>query len=412
MDPTRDPVIDPARLWTTLTEISRFGATQGGGLDRLAAGDHDRDARDYLVAAAGDHTVDVDPVGNVFVTRQGTEPDLAPVLIGSHLDSQPKGGRFDGTYGVVAGLEVLRALDDAGVRTSRSIVLANWTNEEGARFSPSMLGSAVHTGRHDLADALSRTDAEGRTLGAELERIGYRGTGTGPRSVHRAFEAHIEQGPVLEAEGIDIGVVTGVAGLHWCDIVVRGRSGHAGTTPAADRQDALVAASRVVLALDQLTSQDPDLRVTVGELGVLPNSRNAIPGEVRLAVDLRHQDSAALDEVVAGLDALVTHAVGTDGTTASVETVLSQPPTVFDPGTVDLVRTTAERLGYSSTDLVSGAGHDSVHLAHVTRAGMIFIPCVGGVSHREDEDITPQWAAAGAAVLLHAALTAAREEDA
>lgn len=411
MDATSEAVIDAERLWTALEEVSRFGATEGGGLDRLAAGEADRAARDYLVAAAGPHTVTVDAVGNVFITREGTEPHLTPVLLGSHLDSQPKGGRYDGTYGVIAGLEVLRALDDAGVSTPRSIVLANWTNEEGARFSPSMLGSAVHAGRHDLDEALARRDADGVTLGAELERIGYRGTGTGPRAVHRSLELHIEQGPVLEAEGLDIGVVTGVAAIHWCDILLRGRSGHAGTTPAAVRRDALVGASRIILALDDLSAQDPDLRVTVGELRLLPNSRNAIPGEVRLAVDLRHQDGAALAEVAARLVPLVTSAVGPDGPAVEVETVLTQPPTVFDAGTVELVRQTARALGYTSTDLASGAGHDSVHLAHLTRAGMIFIPCVDGVSHREDEDITPQWASAGAAVLLHAALRAAREAE-
>ncbi|MFD1505709.1 Zn-dependent hydrolase [Georgenia yuyongxinii] len=407
------PAIDPTRLWASLTEISRFGATVRGGLDRLALGDHDRAARDYLVAQARHHGYDVivDALGNIFITRAGARPDLTPVLLGSHLDSQPSGGRFDGTYGVIAGLEVLRALDDADVTTLRPVVLANWTNEEGARFSPSMLGSAVYAGRHDAGAALARSDADGATIGAELARIGYAGTGAGPARVHRSLELHIEQGPVLEDRGLDIGVVTGVYGIHWLDVVVRGRSGHAGTTPAGSRQDALVAASRIVLAVDELTAAEPELRATTGEVRVWPNSRNAIPGEVRLALDLRHPAEETLARVERALSEQVAEIAARSGVTATVTPVLSQPPTQFDGGTVALVREVAAERGYSATDLVSGAGHDSVHLAHVTRAGMIFIPCVGGVSHREDEDIRPEWALTGADVLLHATVRAAAEES-
>lgn len=409
----RAPEVDATRLWATLDAVSRFGATPRGGLDRLAAGDHDKDARDFLVAEAErrGYTAAVDPVGNIFVTRPGARPDLAPVLVGSHLDSQPLGGRFDGTYGVIAGLEVLRALDDAGVVTPRPIVLADWTNEEGARFSPSMLGSAVHAGRYDLDAALARTDADGATLGGELARIGYAGTGTGPARVHRALELHIEQGPVLEDEGIDIGVVTGVYGIAWLDVTVRGRGGHAGTTPMTTRHDALVVASRIVVAIDELALAEPGLRATVGEVRVSPNSRNAIAGEVRLALDLRHPDGDVLARAVEAVTETAAQIAAAAGAEAAVEPVLSQPPTRFDDATVALLREVAARLGHSHTDLVSGAGHDSVHLAHVAPTGMIFIPCVGGVSHREDEDIRPEWAVNGARVLLRAVLRSATEED-
>lgn len=407
----REPAVDAARLWRTLTEVSAFGATAAGGLDRLAASDDDRQARDYLVTAARaqGYDVAVDAVGNLFITRPGTDTSLDPVLLGSHLDSQPKGGRYDGTYGVIAGLEALRALDDAARATTRSVVLANWTNEEGARFSPSMLGSAVHTGRYDTAAALARTDRDGLTLAGELERIGYAGTGTGPQRVHRSLELHIEQGPVLEAQDVAIGVVTGVYGLTWLDVTVRGSSGHAGTTPAADRADALVAASRLVVAIAGLADADPQLRATVGEVRVSPNSRNAIPGEVTLAVDLRHPDQAGLDRAAQAVETLASGLATQPGVRASATRVLDQPPTRFDESTVELVREAARSRGLSHLELVSGAGHDSVHLAAVARAAMIFIPCVAGVSHREDEDIRHQWAVDGAQVLLAATLRAAEE---
>lgn len=401
------PAIDGARLLRTLAEISTFGTTAAGGLDRLAAGDHDRHARDYLVAAGRERGYDVavDPIGNVFLTRRGTDPTLDPVLIGSHLDSQPLGGKYDGTYGVVAGLEVLRALDDAGTATDRPVVLADWTNEEGARFSPSMLGSAVHAGAHDLDDALARQDADGATLGEELTRIGYAGTDAGPARVHRSFELHIEQGPVLEAQHVQIGVVTGVYGLCWLDLTVRGASGHAGTTPAALRSDALVAASRLVVAIAALAEEDPQLRATVGEVRVTPNSRNAIPGEVRLAVDLRHADDAALVRAAGAVEELAAGAA----LDVDVARVLTQPSTRFDEETTAIVREAADSLGKSHLELVSGAGHDSVHVAGRWPTAMIFIPCVDGVSHREDEDIRPEWAVDGAEVLLAATLRAATE---
>ncbi|MFJ3673266.1 Zn-dependent hydrolase [Streptomyces sp. NPDC090106] len=407
--------VDSERLWNSLREVSAFGATPGGGLDRLALGDHDRAARDHLVAAARERgwAVAVDPVGNVFVTRQGTEPDLPPVLIGSHLDSQPLGGRYDGTYGVHAGLEVLRALDDAGVATRRSLVLADWTNEEGSRFSPSMLGSAVYSGAHDLDAALARTDTSGATLGGELARIGYAGAWGGvPRRLHRALEVHIEQGPVLEAEGVDIGVVTGVYGIRWYDVSVRGEGGHSGTTPMALRRDALVAAGAVVRAVSELADRlSPELRATTGEIVVSPNSRNSIPGSVRLALDVRHPEDAVLDRAERALEELTADVARATGTEVTIEPVLSQPPTVFDPRAVAGVRAVAERLGLSNRDLVSGAGHDSVHLARVTPTAMIFIPCVGGISHHESEDIRHQWAVDGANALLHAALDAAQESE-
>ncbi|HMR50555.1 MAG TPA: Zn-dependent hydrolase [Arachnia sp.] len=407
--------VNRERLLDTQERFAAFGATAGGGLNRLTLDDHDRRARDELrdLAQERGYRVDVDAVGNIFVTRPGTDESLPVVLIGSHLDSQPFGGRFDGTYGVLAGLEVLRSLDDAGVRTRRGITLVDWTNEEGSRFSPSLLGSSVFSGTLPLDEALERTDSAGIRLGDELERIGYAGTYEASRlRIHRAFEAHIEQGPLLEEAGTDIGVVTGIQGIRQYDVAIQGEPRHAGTTPHDRRKDALVAAARLIAAVEELAERlGPDLRATVGELRIAPNSRNVVPGHALLLLDVRHPDDDVLDRAEEGLRDAVARLSARTGLPAEMRTVLRVAPTRFDADSVSLVRVAAEALGLSHAPLASGAGHDSMRLAPLAPTAMVFIPCVDGISHAEAEDIRDEWAVNGADVLLTAVARAAEEEE-
>lgn len=404
------------RLLETLTGFATYGATPAGGLNRLALSDADTWARDELCEQSrlAGYQVRVDAVGNIFITRPGLDHG-STVLMGSHLDSQPFGGRFDGTYGVLAGLEVLRALDDAAVTTARDITLVDWTNEEGARFSPSVLGSSVFAGVMPLAQALARTDAEGKTLGDELERAGYAGDFDSTElSIHQAFEAHIEQGPVLEETGTDIGVVTGIQGLRWFDITVRGESRHAGTTPRNRRKDALAGAAQIIDWTDRLPDliNDAAIRATIGELRVHPNSRNVIPGATELFADFRHPEAATLERVARLLEAQADRVRVERGLSVELEQVLDVAPTRFPEEVVGRVRAATESLGLSHRDIASGAGHDSMNIARLAPTGMLFIPCVNGLSHTEAEDIRPQWAINGANVLLNAVLASANEPEA
>ncbi|WP_053384655.1 M20 family metallo-hydrolase [Leucobacter celer] len=399
--------IDAARLWSTLAETSAFGGTDRGGLHRLALSDADAAVRAWLAATAraAGWNVQGDEIGNQFIVKPGADPYLPPVLIGSHLDSQPLGGRYDGVYGVLAGLEVLRSLADHGIAHERTIILANWTNEEGARFSPSMMGSAVFTGALPLREALARTDADGATVAAALAGIGADSAAATNRptaaGLHATVEIHIEQGPHLEASGTDIGFVTGVQAIRWLDVRVAGASGHAGTTPIEHRSDALVAGARLVDVVARLgDTVDPEIRPTVGELTVLPNSRNVIPGEARLAIDLRHPDAEALDRAELQIRDAAVRIGGETGTSVDIEVVLVQPAVTFDTAVLGTIRRAAERLGLSGTELVSGAGHDAMQLASHVPTAMIFIPCVDGISHAEAENITPEWSANGARVLF------------
>ncbi len=405
---------DPDRLWQTLMDISSFGATEQGGLDRLTLSQADFDARDYLIEQAREdnYSVSVDPIGNLFITRKGSDPDLAPILVGSHIDSQPAGGRFDGTYGVIGALEALRALDDHGVVTRRTIVLVDWTNEEGARYRPSMLGSQVFAGKLTVDEALDVTDSEGisvrKALGGwqpQLRATDYRVT-----DFAAAFELHIEQGPALEDLGTDIGVVTGVQGIRWVDIAINGRGGHAGTTPHSARYDALVAASELVLAVDELPSAiSPDLRATAGRLLIHPGSRNSIPGRVSVEVDLRHPEPAVLDRAIDLLSGACARVSQRRGVEVQINEQLSQLPVSFDPGVLSHIELAISRLGLTGKHMASGAGHDSMQLAPHIPTAMIFIPCVGGISHDEAEDISPEWAANGVNVLLNALERAANQ---
>ena len=404
----RNLTIDGARLWDSLMEMAKIGATPKGGVCRLALTDLDRAGRqlfiDWCVAAGC--TISVDRVGNMFARRPGRDLARPAVMTGSHLDTQPTGGRFDGIFGVLAGLEVVRTLNDRGIATEAPIDVAVWTNEEGSRFSPAMMGSGVHAGIFPLADILEKRDMDGRRFGDELARIGFAGPDEpGSRAVGAYFEAHIEQGPILEAEERTIGVVTGSQGQRWYEVTVRGQEAHAGPTPMSRRRDALVGAARMIDLVNRIGRERPPYAcATVGVIQSKPNSRNTIPGEVFFTVDFRHPD----DDVLSTMDTLLKTgcaAIAAEGgLEVSIVDFWYAPPTPFEPRLVAAVRAGAARHGYSHRDIVSGAGHDAVYMAKVAPAAMIFIPCIGGISHNEVEDAKPSDIEAGANVLLHAML--------
>ncbi len=393
-------------------EMARIGATEKGGSCRLALTDLDREGRDLFVrwCEAAGCTVSVDAMGNIFARRPGRDDDLAPVMTGSHLDTQPTGGRFDGVYGVLAGLEVIRTLNDHGIETEAPVEVVVWTNEEGARFAPAMIGSGVFAGVFELDTAYGLSDGEGRTLGAELERIGYKGEAAcGGRPVGAYFEAHIEQGPILEAEGQAVGVVTGAQAQRWFDVSVRGRESHAGTTPMDRRRDALGGAAKLITEVERIaTARPPHAVSTVGHMQVAPNSRNTIPGSVFFTVDLRHPEDEALLAMAGELRAACARVGAEGGLEIAAEEMTYMPPVVFDPECVAAVRRGAGALGYGHRDIVSGAGHDACYINRVAPTAMIFVPCKDGISHNEVESAEPDDLAAGCNVLLHAVLERAR----
>jgi N-carbamoyl-L-amino-acid hydrolase len=398
-------------------DLARVGATPRGGNCRLALSPLDGKGRDLVVGwmrAAG-LAITVDQVGNIFGVRPGRDPTRRPVMTGSHIDTQPTGGRFDGCYGVLAGLEVMRTLNDRGVTTEAPLALAIWTNEEGTRFVPVMMGSGVHCGVFPLETALSATDADGLAVRDELAAIGYAG-GAPIGTVQAAsyLEAHIEQGPVLEAEETVIGVVTGSLGLRWYDVRVGGMEAHAGPTPMALRRDALYAATHLMQAVVDIAN-DPEFaplgRGTVGVVKVHPASRNVIPGRVDFTVDLRHEDAALLERMEQRFRAAAAALASgeTTGTPVAVEITDVQqfPPTPFDRALVERVRSEARARGSSHRDIVTGAGHDAVYMARIVPTAMIFVPCKDGISHNEVEDADPRHLEAGANVLLGAMLAEA-----
>lgn len=398
--------VSEKRLWDSLMAMAMIGPGLAGGNRRLALTDADRKARELFIGwceAAG-AAVTIDTVGNVFARRPGTDDSLPPVVIGSHLDTQPTGGRFDGVLGVLGGLEILRTLNDLGLRTRHPIEVVDWTNEEGARFAPAMIGSGVFAGVYGEDLAHAARDAEGRTFGDELRRTGFAGkTPSGGRTFRAYFELHIEQGPILESEGMSVGVVTGAQGVRWYDVTFTGLAAHAGTTPMARRRDALLGAARLVEGVHQIAlSAAPTGVGTVGILTASPGSRNVIPDAALVTVDLRHPDAATLATMGTRLRMAATEIGGELGLGVEVREVLDYPPVVFDAGCVGAVRDAARGLGYRHRDLVSGAGHDACNIARVAPAAMVFCPCVGGISHNEAEDIRPDWAKVGAEVLLHA----------
>lgn len=400
--------VDKNRLWTSLMELAEIGATEKGGVCRLALTALDGQGRDLFVRWAEEAgcTVRVDEIGNIFARRAGEDDSLPPVMTGSHIDTQPTGGKFDGNYGVLAGLEVVRRLNDFEIRTQAPIEVVVWTNEEGSRFVPVMMGSGVFAGVFDLNDILQQADAGGHRVGDELKAIGY--AGTVPASafpIKANFELHIEQGPILEATNTRVGVVTGALGQRWYDVVVRGMEAHAGPTPMDLRKDALLAAAGLIQQINHIAvSRGPDARATVGWLDVFPNSRNVIPGTVKFSVDLR----AASDDVLTAMnDDLVATCKATeevDGVHVEVEQVVYFEPQPFDAAMVASVRKACENLGLSHRDIVSGAGHDAIYLARVTSTAMIFVPCKDGISHNEIEYASPEQVEDGCNVLLHAML--------
>src|SRR5438094_6451108 len=411
--PIRNLQVNGERLWASLMELAQIGATPKGGVCRLAASDLDGEARRLFSRwcdAAG-CTVRVDQIANIFAHRPGRNLSLPPVMTGSHLDTQPTGGKFDGAYGVMAGLEIVRSLNDLGYETEAPIEIVAWTNEEGSRFSPAMVGSGVFTGVFTLDAALATPDnnAADLTLGGELERIGFAGPApVGGRQVAAYFEAHIEQGPILEAAGLPIGIVTGAQGQRWYEITVTGQEAHAGPTPMPRRRDALVGAARMIDAVNRIGhAHAPYACATVGFVQVSPNSRNTIPGRVFFTVDFRHPQ----DDVLSAMDAELRAACAAAATTQSLEVDVAEfwyfPPTPFDPELVGRVREAALAQGYPNQDIISGAGHDAVHMARVAPSAMIFVPCVGGISHNEIEDAKPEDLTAGCAVLLNAVLESA-----
>jgi beta-ureidopropionase / N-carbamoyl-L-amino-acid hydrolase len=400
--------IDRDRLWRSLMELAKIGATEKGGVCRLALTDLDRQARDLFRqwGEAAGCTISVDKMGNIFARRAGKDDSLPPVMTGSHIDTQPTGGKFDGNYGVMAGLEVIRTLNDFNYETTRPIEVVVWTNEEGSRFAPAMVASGVFAGVFDLDYGLSRKDVDGKTMGEELKSIGYAGEATcGGRPVAAFFEAHIEQGPILEAEGKTIGVVEGVQGIRWYEITLTGQEAHAGPTPMPRRKDALLGASRMVQAVNWIgLSNLPNACATVGMLQVSPNSRNVIPGKVFFTVDFRHPDAEVLKRMGDAARAEFEKIAAEIGLGLDFKEIWYSPPVVFADECVSAVQQAAQDLGFSHRGIISGAGHDAVYLSRVAPTGMIFVPCKDGISHNEIEDAKPEELAAGCDVLLRAIL--------
>ena len=401
-------VINGDRLWGELMETGAIGATSKGGLCRLTLSEADRQVRDWFKARAEalGCEVTVDDMGVMFARRAGQQPGLAPIVIGSHLDTQPTGGKFDGVLGVLGALEALQTMVEANYQSFAPIEVVNWTNEEGSRFAPAMLSSGVFAGVFEPQWALTRTDRSGVAFGDALEAIGYRGTarcGAHPLSAY--FELHIEQGPVLEAEGCDIGVVTGVQGMRWYEALFIGQDAHTGATPMRLRKNALVGAARLIERVDAMAwAHSPEAVATVGSLEVTPNSPNVVPGRTRLTVDVRHPEAAVLEAMEQQLLAAVEEVSAVLGLEGTVQKIRDQPRVRFDPECVEVVGEAAAARGFSARALVSGAGHDAAYVARVAPTAMIFVPCREGVSHNETEFSSKEQCAAGAQVLMEAVL--------
>jgi beta-ureidopropionase / N-carbamoyl-L-amino-acid hydrolase len=406
--PVQNLQIDAQRLWDSLMETAQIGATPKGGVCRLTLTDLDRQVRDWFKTQceALGCRVGIDDVGNMFARRPGKNPALAPIAMGSHLDTQPTGGKFDGALGVLAALEALRTLHDLGYETNAPIEIVNWTNEEGSRFAPAMLASGVFAGVFPADYAHARADRDGKTFGGELQRIGYKGDEkAGRRKFSAMFELHIEQGPILEDEGSMIGVVQGVQGIRWHEVTVKGQAAHTGTTPMPRRKNALIGASRVIDRIDAIAREYPPHAVgTVGLIENRPNSRNVIPDGVFFTVDFRHPEEAVLDAMEAKFRAALAEILRPLHLTYDESRIWASPPVNFAPELIDCVRIGAEKSGFAARDMISGAGHDAAYVARVAPTTMIFVPCRGGISHNEAESTSFDECAAGAQVLLNAVL--------
>ncbi len=396
--------INPERLWDTMMDTAQYGATPKGGVRRLTLSDEDKQVRDWFTKACEDAglTVTVDTMGNMYAVRPGTDPNAAPIAVGSHLDTQPAGGKFDGILGVMAGLEAIRTLNDAGYETVHPITLINWTNEEGARYAPGMSGSGVYAGEVGYDEMINSTDKTGAVFGEELARIGYRGAeAIGEREFAAFVELHIEQGPLLEAEEIQIGIVEGGQGLYWFDGTVTGRDSHAGTTPMTHRRDAMMALAELALAIEEIALANAPAAVgTVGEVAVLPGSRNTIPGTATFRAELRNPDGDTLTAMADALDAKIAEISGRRPVDITLDMKWRKNPVTFDTRVVEAVAAAVEKHGFSSKRMISGAGHDAFYVASRCPTGMIFIPCWEGISHNEEESATQADCAAGTQVVL------------
>jgi N-carbamoyl-L-amino-acid hydrolase len=400
--------IDAQRLWDTLMETAKFGATPKGGICRLTLTDFDRQVRDWFKARceALGCAVTIDAVGNMFARRPGKNDALAPIAMGSHLDTQPTGGKFDGVLGVLGALEALCTLHETGYETNAPIEIVNWTNEEGSRYAPAMLASGVFAGVFTPEFANSRTDRDGKTFGEELQRIGYKGPEKpGARKFGAMFELHIEQGPILEDEARMIGVVQGVQGMRWYEVTVAGQAAHTGATPMRLRHNALLGAARMIERVDAIALEHaPNAVGTVGLIENRPNSRNVVPGEVFFTVDFRHPDDNVLDVMEAKLRASLGEILKPLELGYEEARIWDSPAVTFAPELIECVRIGAEKAGFTSRDIISGAGHDAAYVARVAPTTMIFVPCLGGISHNEAESTSFEECAAGAQVLLNAVL--------
>lgn len=400
-------VINPQRLWDALMETAKFGGTPKGGIKRLTVSDEDKKVRDWFKAECEKLgcTVEVDEVGNMFATRPGKRKDLAPIAMGSHLDTQPTGGKFDGVLGVLGALEAMRTLVDMGYETNAPIMIANWTNEEGSRFAPAMLCSGVYAGVFTPEFAWSREDRQGVKLGDELERIGYKGKHkAGAVKFSSMFELHIEQGPILEAESKMVGVVTGVQGMRWYEITLKGQESHTGATPMGLRKNALLAAAKMIDAINDIGFKHLPGVASVGLIENRPNSRNVVPGEVFFTIDLRHPDEAELDKMEKEYRAAVNKIAEEGRVQMEEKRIWNSPAVKFAPELIQCVRDGVKQAGFTARDMASGAGHDAAYIARVAPTTMIFVPCLGGISHNEEESTTLEECAAGAQVLLNAVL--------
>ena len=399
------------RLWDTLMEMAKIGPGVAGGNNRQTSTDEDGEGRALFqkwCEAAG-CTMGLDQMGNMFARFEGTDPDALPVYVGSHLDTQPTGGKYDGVLGVLGGLEIIRSLNDLGIKTKHPIVVTNWTNEEGTRFAPAMLSSGVFAGMHTQDWAYDREDAEGKKFGDELARIGWRGDEeVGARKMHAFFELHIEQGPILEAENKEIGVVTHGQGLSWTQVTVTGKESHTGSTPMPMRKNAGLGMAKMLQLVDDIAwSHKPDAVGAAGHIDVYPNSRNVIPGKVVFTVDFRSPDLATIEDMEQRFDKGAREIAAEMGLGVELEKVGGFDPVTFDEKCVTAVRDAAERLGYSHMNIISGAGHDACWINRKAPTAMVMCPCVDGLSHNEAEEISKEWATAGADVLLHAVVETA-----